>query len=80
MNLVVRRDGGWPDCEGEMDDQSARVALGCFGRERFKAEHEIYREDAVLIIRNPASESRADITFRRADLFNRTKSILGSSK
>ena len=54
-----------------MDDQTVRLALerhwNASDAGDFNVEHEIYREDAVLVTRNRASRSAVGITSRRVD-------------
>ena len=65
-----------------MDDRTVRAALerhwDASDAGDFKVEHEIYREDAVLITRNRASGSAAGTAFKRADSSSQTRSVLES--
>ena len=67
-----------------MDDRTVRAALqrhwDASDASDFKVEHEIYREDAVLIIRNRASGSAAGTTFKRADPSSQARSVLRSGE
>ena len=67
-----------------MDDRTVRVALerhwDASDASDFKDEHEIYRVDAVLVIRNRASGSAAGTTFKRVGSSSRTRSVLRSGE
>ncbi len=62
----------------DMDDGTVRLALERHWQASdagdFEAEHEIYRENAILIIRNPASGFAVGATSRKADSCSRTGS------
>jgi hypothetical protein len=61
-----------------MEDREIRAALdrhwAASDANDFEAEHQIYREDAVLEYRSPASASAAGATFRRLALLSRVES------
>ena len=67
-----------------MDDRTVRLALerhwDASDANDFEVEHEIYREDASLTIRNPASGSAAGATSKRAGPSSRTRSVLRSGE
>ena len=75
------RGDGW---ETEMEDATLRAALkrhwDASDASDFDAEHEIYREDAVLDYPQSVSGFAADTIFKRAGLFSQIRSVLRSAE